>query len=138
MLINGISADLSEQFLVSCTQDYNNGCGGGYPDSHKYHLSTIAQNQSAAGAVFESEMPYTASESACYAVSHPYQLMSWHRVNPEWNTIPDTETLKDIIYNNGPIAASVCSLSAFNSYRWTEFLQPMRLAADRQQTMPLF
>jgi predicted secreted protein len=119
MLINGISADLSEQFLVSCTNGagyINNGCSGGRPDSHIYHVGTLAKEQSAAGAVFESAMPYTASESTCYVVSHPYRLMSWHTVNPTWNTIPDTETLKNIIYNNGPVAASICSLSAFNNY----------------------
>ena len=43
--------------------------------------------------------------------------MSWHTVNPTWNTIPDAETLKNIIFNNGPVAASICSLSAFNAYR---------------------
>jgi len=50
MLINGISTDLSEQFLVSCTEGsgyINNGCGGGRPDSHMYHLGTLAKNQSA-------------------------------------------------------------------------------------------
>ena len=119
MLINGISADLSEQFLVSCTQGtgyINHGCDGGRPDSHIYHVGTLAKAQSAAGAVLESSMPYTASDSTCYAVDHPYRLMSWHTVNPTWNTIPDADTLKNIIFNNGPVAASICSLSAFHSY----------------------
>ncbi len=116
MLINGISADLSEQFLVSCTQNYNNGCSGGFPDSHKYHVSTLAQNQSETGAVLDSDMPYTGSESACYAVAHPYRLMSWQRVDANWNTIPNTETLKNIIFSKGPVAASVCSKTAFDNY----------------------
>ena len=121
MRINGITADLSEQFLVSCTRKedgyINSGCSGGRPDSHKFHLGSLAKAQSTAGAVFESSMPYTASDSACYAVDHPYQLTSWHTVAPTWNTIPDAETIKNIIYTKGPVAASLCSLSAFNAYR---------------------
>ena len=120
MLINGISADLSEQFLVSCTRKengyINSGCSGGRPDSHIYHFNTPAYQQSSPGAVFESSMPYTASDSTCYAVDHPYRLMSWHTINPTWNSIPDAETIKNIIYTNGPVAASICSLSAFSNY----------------------
>ncbi len=119
MLINGISADLSEQFLVSCTEGtgyINHGCDGGRPDSHIYHVGTLAKEQSAAGAVFESAMPYTASESTCTAVDHPYRLMSWNTVNPTWGTLPNEDVIKNAIYTKGPIAASICSLSAFNNY----------------------
>ena len=120
MLINGVSADLSEQFLISCTRNYNHGCNGGYPDSHKYHVSTVAQLQSAAGAVLEAEMPYaqrnTSEVQACSTVSHPYTLMSWHRVSATWNVTATIDELKNAIYTKGPVATSICSQSAFASY----------------------
>jgi predicted secreted protein len=120
MLINGIPADLSEQFLVSCTRDYNMGCNGGYPDSHKYHVSTVAKDQLSAGAVLESDMPYaqrnTSEVQACKPVSHPYTLMSWHRISTTWNVTATVDELKNAIYTKGPVATSICSQSAFANY----------------------
>jgi len=43
--------------------------------------------------------------------------MSWHTIDPTWNTVPDTDAIKSIIFNKGPVATSICSLSAFNNYK---------------------
>ena len=123
MLINDAPADLdlSEQFLVSCTLNHNKGCNGGYSDSHKYHVSTLAQQQTAAGAVLEADMPYentyTKVEAPCQTVNHPYRLAKWYRITSDWTTIPSVETIKHTIYTKGPITVTVCVGEEFHAYR---------------------
>ncbi|HEY9087016.1 MAG TPA: C1 family peptidase [Anaerolineaceae bacterium] len=112
----GVSADLSEQFLISCNKD-GYSCNGGWW-AHKYHQSTVANNQSVAGAVLESSMPYKASNSTCSAVgNHPYKIGSWGYVSGSSNNIPSVDQIKNAIYNYGSVAVSVCSGNAWGSYR---------------------
>ena len=124
MLINGAPTDLdlSEQFLVSCTLNHNKGCKGGYSDSHKYHVSTLAQQQTAAGAVLEADMPYantyTKVEAPCQTVNHPYRLAKWYRITSDWTTIPSVETIKRTIYTKGPITVTVCAGDEFHDYSY--------------------
>lgn len=106
-------ADLSEQFLVSCTLNYNKGCAGGYTGTHKYHFNTLAQQQVTVGAVLEADMPYTSgrdgSVPACVRISsHPYRLTSWATLRMVWYEEPTTAELKSAIYNYGPITAGIC------------------------------
>lgn len=112
----GISADLSEQFLVSCNKD-GYSCNGGWW-AHKYHQGTVANNQSAAGAVLESSMPYRATNASCTSnLNHPYKIGSWGYVSGSSNNVPTTTQIKNAIYEYGSVAVSVCSGSAWSGYR---------------------
>jgi inhibitor of cysteine peptidase len=109
------SADLSEQFLVSCNTD-GGDCDGGYA-AHKYHFDTLGKSQTAIGAVLESAKPYSATNGTCnQAYSHPYRLGWWESLSGN----PTIEDIKWAIYNHGPIVTTVCSGSAFHDYydRW--------------------
>jgi C1A family cysteine protease len=124
-----ITADLSEQFLVSCNiPAKNTQCGqnkynceyGGCEDAQQYDVNTSGLNQSVAGAVLESQFPYTASDSACPAnLTHAYQAASWNYVGGIWS--PTVDQIKNAIYTYGPVTSRVCVGSAFDDYTGGEF-----------------
>ena len=60
--------DLSEQFLVSCNANSYSCNGGAW--SHEYHFTTLVSQETQAGAIAESTMPYTATDGNCN--NHPY------------------------------------------------------------------
>ena len=104
--------DLSEQFLVSCNKD-GWDCDGGWI-AHKYHTNTLGKSQSTIGAVLESDMPYTASDGGCHAVTnHPYKLADYAS-----STGASVSAIKNIIYNYGPVLATICVGDAFNDYQY--------------------
>jgi len=102
----GPVTDLSEQYLVSCNDD-GWGCNGGW-FAHDYHVKD--------GAVYESCRPYTASDTACQCTcSHPYKLTGWYYINGQ-NSVPSTDSIKNAIYNYGPVACAVYVDSGFQYY----------------------
>jgi hypothetical protein len=114
--MNGLAnKNLSEQFLVSCNTD-SSGCDGGNLDAHKYHYDTIGLNQSDAGAVYERDKPYTATDGAC-----PADYVKRHRLNG-WqfigdpDAVPSIEQIKSAIYTYGPVAVGVCAGDFFDFY----------------------
>jgi len=109
----GITADLSEQFLISCN---NHGwtCSGGLTAS-MYHYDTLGKLQSSVGAVTEADMPYTQSNGVCAPKNHPYVLSGWHYANVACGdtpancefAMPTDEEIKRAIYNYGAVTAGV-------------------------------
>jgi C1A family cysteine protease len=109
----GITADLSEQFLISCN---NNGwsCTGGLTAS-MYHYNTLGKLQAGVGAVTEADMPYTQSNGVCAPKDHPYVLSGWHYANAACGdtpascefAMPTVEEIKWAIYNYGAVTAGV-------------------------------
>ncbi len=112
---DGVTRDLSEQYLLSCnTEGWD--CEGGWW-AHDYHQWKKPPSETQAGAVYDSAKPYTASVTPCGGpFTHPYQIQSWSYVDPLDYT-PSVAKLKNAIYNNGPIAAAVRVDSAFRGYR---------------------
>ncbi|MEJ2659966.1 MAG: C1 family peptidase [Desulfobacteraceae bacterium] len=118
---DGITADLSEQYLVSCNID-GWGCDGGFW-AHDYHEWKMADGETEAGAVLESSFPYEARDAACNP-PHPkaYRIDSWQYVCPDCT--PTTAQLKQAIYAHGPLSVSVCVNDAFQSYSGGIFAGP--------------
>ena len=113
-IATGTDVDLSEQWLVSCT---NAGkCSGGW---HTAAFNYLRCNQGydpcgGGGAVLESAFPYVASNAACHCpYAHPYVLTSWAMVSAANPTIAE---LKQAIYEHGPIGVTVYADSAFQAY----------------------
>ncbi len=101
----GETVDLSEQWLVSCTQG-GNGCNGGVLayalDSMKCSGSTHADPCGGTGAVLEADFPYTASNAPCQCpYKHQYCVDSWSYVT---GSNPTSSQLKQAIWDYGPIA----------------------------------
>jgi C1A family cysteine protease/predicted secreted protein len=110
----GESVDLSEQYLLSCNTD-GWDCSGGWW-AHDYHEDKWPPSESQAGAVLESASPYQASETACAGpYSHPYNIASWRYVGND-SSVPSVAAIQQAIYTYGPVAAAMCTDSAFASY----------------------
>ena len=98
---NGITTDLSEQWLVSCNTD-GWGCNGGWM-ADDYMVNP--------GAVLESCYPYTATDSTCYTgCPFVYQASS------SGTTGDDVASIKWGIVNYGGLAVAVYVNSAFQAY----------------------
>jgi hypothetical protein len=108
-----LTTDLSEQYLLSCnTSGFD--CGGGW-FAHDYHWFAKPSGEPEAGAVLEYSFPYQADDVPCNGpYSHPHRIASWHYVSDY--AIPSTESLKQTIYDHGPVAAAVCIGDAFRYY----------------------
>lgn len=112
---DGILKDLSEQYLISCNTD-DWGCDGGRW-AHDYHWWKPGRNQTAAGAVYESDFPYQGWNASCpYAYPHHEKISDWSYVDGAEEAVPTVSTLKQAISTYGPVAATVCAGNAFHNY----------------------
>lgn len=113
-LKTGQMKDISEQYLLSCNID-GFSCDGGW-FAHDYHIDKIPPGENAAGAVYESEFPYVASDVPCGS-PHPHheKLSSWSYVGSQ-TSVPSADAIKQAIYNHGPVAAAVCVNRPFQRY----------------------
>lgn len=112
-LEDGMTTDLSEQYLVSCNTD-GWGCNGGWR-AHDYHWWKYAYPETEAGAVMEAAFPYVAWDAPCGGpYSHPYKITNWDYV--AGYTIPSVDVLKQALYDYGPLTVSVCAGPLWNGY----------------------
>jgi hypothetical protein len=118
---DGITVDLSEQYLVSCNAD-GWGCDGGFW-AHDYHQWKAVNGEAEAGAVLEGVFPYESRDVSCNP-PHPkaYRIDSWQYVCP--GCTPTTAQLKQAIYEHGPISVAVCVDDAFQNYSGGVFSGP--------------
>lgn len=103
--------DLSEQFIVSCETD-NYGCNGGYMDRVYNYLKKT-------GTPDESCFPYRASAVACSNrcsdwASRVKKISSWTWV---CRNQPNTTTIKNAVYSNGPVTACFDVYNDFFNYK---------------------
>lgn len=111
----GPMTDLSEQFLISCNTG-SMSCSGGLT-AHKWHYDTLGKNQTAIGAVLETDKPYTASNGSCTsAYNHPYKLSGWQFIVANEFTMPTVDQIKNAIYTYGPVTAGVCADNGWDAY----------------------
>ncbi len=113
----GLTADLSEQWLVSCTG--LGGCAVEWPGNAANFLLRNGQHRDPCGgygAVLESEFPYVAWAAPCGCpYSHPYRLADWAFIGDEWG-IPTIAQLKQAMLDHGPICVCVYADAYFQGY----------------------
>jgi inhibitor of cysteine peptidase len=111
---DGVGRSLADQYLVSCNTE-GWGCNGGWW-AFDYFADKVPPGEPAAGAVYEADFPYQAADVACNP-PHPHheEIASWSYVD-SWDSVPSVATLKQAIYDHGPVAAAVCVGSAFHNY----------------------
>jgi len=106
LIKDGMTIDLSEQWLISCNTDEWDCIGGWW--AHKYHVQP--------GAVLESDFPYAGSLLPCgESYFHPYHIKSWDFVSSEYNVAP-TDMIKESVMDYGPVACGIYAGTAFQAY----------------------
>jgi C1A family cysteine protease len=110
---DGITVDLSEQYLVSCnTNDW--GCSGGWW-AHAYHQWKKDACYDI-GAVPEWDFPYRARDLACDCpYTHTYLIDSWLYIGSS-SGVPGIDAMKQAIMEHGPISVAVVANSAMQAY----------------------
>ena len=107
----GTNLNLSEQIVVSCSGA--GGCNGGSTTTSSNFLKNTGIN-------LETCYPYTATNGNCNNAcqnwgNSTYKIGSWSYVSS--GSSPSASTLKDAIYNNGPVVVVFDVFSDFYSYR---------------------
>ncbi len=112
-LKDGITVNLSEQWLVSCnTEGWD--CTGGWWAHHYHQWKNDACNET--GAVMESDFPYAASDLPCGCpYPHAYRIQNWAYIGTS-SSIPSVNAMKQAILDYGPISVAVVSSSAMQAY----------------------
>ena len=110
---DGVTVDLSEQWLVSCNRN-GWGCDGGW-FAHDYH-QWKGDPCNEFGAVLESDYPYSGWDAPCNCpVPHPYTIANWAYIG-NGSDIPTVEEMKQAIMQYGPISVCVYVNNAFQAY----------------------
>jgi C1A family cysteine protease len=109
LIHDGVVEDLSEQWLISCTRAGNGG-GGYYSKALNYFAGWSSDKCDEWGAVMEADYPYIAHKSRCYCFDRYYVLRSWYY------TGDDIASIKEGIYNYGPVCTSVYADTAMQAY----------------------
>lgn len=108
--IDGIERDLSEQYLLSAGT--HGSCYGGMP-AYDLFIGMTPAHQTEAGAVDESDLPYTGQDTPLTrALPHHERMLAW---NSLFNA--DVATIKRIIREYGPVSAYVCAGPRFMWHR---------------------
>jgi hypothetical protein len=116
LIDQGLSLNLAEQWLVSCTNAGD--CGGGWAiEAYEFVRCNGRQDPCGGnGVVLESDFPYVAYNAPCNCpYPHPFCLDSWAAIGPEWHT-PSVAQIKQAILDHGPVSTSVCTNSPFYAY----------------------
>jgi predicted secreted protein len=110
--------DFSEQYLVSC-DDHAHGCGGGLGASAiDLYVSRLPMTQAEAGPVLEKELPYQSRADACPdPLPHEETLLRWVPLVDAGPEVPSESSIKQALYEHGPLVVSFCVGTYFSSYR---------------------
>jgi len=109
----GLTVDLSEQWLVSCNRE-GWGCNGGWW-AHDYHQWKTG-SCGGFGAVLEDDFDYSASDESCGGpYDHPYIIEDWAFVGSK-DGVAQTSAIKQAILDYGPVSAAVRATNDWIGY----------------------
>jgi len=123
---DGVTVDLSEQWLISCNNETEPphllgegvwGCDGGWfaHDYHRWKPDECGES----GAVLEADFPYAHQDLPCNCpeggYDHYYWIYSWGYVAGQ-EEVPDTDSIKQAIMTYGPVCAAVYADGPFSAY----------------------
>ncbi|UCD74431.1 MAG: hypothetical protein JSV91_11645 [Phycisphaerales bacterium] len=115
ILINeGVSVDLSEQWVVSCTNA--GSCAGGWHWKAYQYLKANGEQDPCgdSGAVMEDDFPYEAADVPCECpYPHPYWIDDWGQVGSDY---PEINDVKQAILKYGPLSTCVYVNGPFFGY----------------------
>lgn len=119
------SVDLSEQWLISCTNA--GSCSGGWPSEACSYMMCDGWYHDPcgdSGAVLEEDFPYVAYDAPCGCpYDHPYCIDSWSYIG-NGESVPSVDAMKQAIMDYGPISVCVCVNDQFHDYDGDIFSGP--------------
>ncbi len=131
LIKDGVTKDLSEQYLVSCNTE-GWGCNGGWW-AHDYYEWKIPPGEPDAGAVYESDFLYKALDLPCNPPHTHYEKLA------DWATlaygVAPVDAIKQAIYDYGPVSTALCVNSAFQSYNGGVFSGPSCTSVNHAVTI---
>ena len=118
---DGKTVDLSEQWLISCTEAGSCRDGGWPSDACNYLLCQGLYKDACddSGAVYEKDFVYGASDLSCGCpYEHPYCIGRWAYIGKysDGHSIPAEESIKVAIHEYGPVIVCVSVDSNFENY----------------------
>jgi C1A family cysteine protease len=112
-ILDDVTEDLSEQWLVSCNHS-GWSCSGGW-FAHDYHCWDTDDCDSS-GAVLEADFPYEAWNAPCGCpYPHPYRIESWAYIGTSYS-VPSIPQIKEAIMEYGPVSVAIAVNGAFQAY----------------------
>ncbi len=120
-IIDGVTRDISEQFIINCDAQDGDGCQGGNCPHHMW--------LSPQGAVYNADLPY--ADASCNVSNQTADCVgtcgtyTFHEtidsyadvLGEDTNGVPPDANMKEAIYNYGPIWIALdASSSAWNNY----------------------
>ncbi len=113
-MVDGLTIDLSEQWLVSCNSRGWDCEYGGWFAYDYFEWDTDPCDST--GPVVEADFPYMASDVPCGCpYPHRFHIESWSYIG-SGSPFPPVEVLKQAIMDYGPIAVTVYANSAMQGY----------------------
>lgn len=119
LIQDGVSTDLSEQWLISCNLEGWDCQNGTWPHGLEYfqYKQDLCGDT---GPVLEANLPFDGSGSnlPCdcpYPHQARYLLDNWHYVG-DATSIPDVDAMKRAIMDHGPVVVGIHTNSAYWSY----------------------
>jgi predicted secreted protein len=112
--MDGVTRDLSEQYLVSCGFGSCQGAGNAF----EAYIDAVPAGEPGAGAVYEQDFPYVGADVACNA-PHPHHekaITKGDRVQITWTPEELVAHLKAGIYYEGPVLVGTCADGDFGAY----------------------
>jgi predicted secreted protein len=99
---DGVTRDLSEQWLVNCTSGSN--CSGGWCPDNMFKTT---------GAVYEADAPYKGVNGTCGTYKYHEKAVGYKQIA----TNPTVDQIKQAIQTYGPVWACICAGSNFDAYK---------------------
>ncbi|MBU0982362.1 MAG: C1 family peptidase, partial [candidate division Zixibacteria bacterium] len=113
---DSVEIDLSEQWLISCSDAGTCEHGGWYSDAFPYYQyqTDICGDH---GAVLEADYPFEEADSPCACpVPHYFHINSWAWIGSGAYSTPTIEQMKQAIVEYGPIAIALHASDALQAY----------------------
>lgn len=114
----GVRTDLSEQWLISCTDAGAVGYDGSFARAMEFMTFDGAGDPCGdSGAVKEWDCYFHCDPPPCDCpYAHPYLIEDWQYIPSGSNSMPSVDAIKQAILDFGPVAAQVHASHAFIEY----------------------